>query len=267
MTRFLTNLRDTPQPSPGRFLAAHPGCWVQYDDDTGANDAGKALSVRSFDPAVAERKQRERCGVCYSLQAFGTSHTKDGFLCFRNLGVDVNLVLPPERATLTTADVDRRKGEYLEECLLAFPLKPHWVVEIANGFHIVFRVQPIREAEGVRDALAVNLRLVRALRGDEDAVRLTQILRVPGTFQFNNPQHPFFCLLLLDNACRIAPYHLDAVGKVIDTRESFHGPGEGSLSEGQPNVQRAERPITALDGGELKEGVWQAVSASRCEPC
>ena len=36
----------------------------------------------------------------------------------------------------------------------------------------------------IRSALAVNRQLVRILQGDEHAVLLTQVLRVPGTMQF-----------------------------------------------------------------------------------
>ena len=93
----LAALRQTPQVSPAQFLASHPGCWVQYYDDTDAKDPAKALSARSFDLAVARRKQQERCAVCYSQQAFGEARTKEGLLCYRNLGVDVDLISAAER--------------------------------------------------------------------------------------------------------------------------------------------------------------------------
>jgi hypothetical protein len=96
------------------------------------------------------------CAVCYSLQAFGETRTKEGFLCFRNLGVDVDLVAAPERRTLSIAEIDQRKETYLVRCLLPFPLKPHWIVETQHGFHIVFRMQPMRDEENVRAALEMN---------------------------------------------------------------------------------------------------------------
>ena len=43
----------------------------------------------------------------------------------------------------------------------------------------------------------------RALGGDENAVLLTQVLRVPGAYQFKDPRAPFLCRLLLDNAATI----------------------------------------------------------------
>src|SRR4051794_27227405 len=109
----LASLRQMPQPTPEKFLAAHPGCWIQYYDDTQAKDPAKAFSARTFNPAVARRKQHERCAVCYSLQAFGETRTKEGFLSFRNLGVDVDLVAAPERRTLSIAEIDQRKEAYL----------------------------------------------------------------------------------------------------------------------------------------------------------
>src|SRR5256885_5592771 len=51
----------------------------------------------------------------------------------------------------------------------------------------------LREPVTVPVAEAVNRRLVRALRGDENAALLTQVLRVPGTFQFKDPARPFLC--------------------------------------------------------------------------
>src|SRR5712691_7039348 len=106
MRTDISILRQTAQPGPQRYLRDHPGCWVQYYDDTPAKDPVKALSARWFDPAVAERKQREKCAVCFSLQAFRGARTKDGVLSFRNLGVDVNLIPASERATLTAAQID-----------------------------------------------------------------------------------------------------------------------------------------------------------------
>src|SRR5437588_2189299 len=158
MTSSLATLRQTPQLPPATFLAAHPGCWIQYYDDTGAKDPAKALSARKFNVAVARRKQQQRCAICFSLQAFGEARTKEGLLCFRNLGVDVDLVPPPERRTLSAEEIDRRKEEYLASRLLPFPLKPHWLIETRHGFHVIFRVQPVRDAGQVSAAVALNQR-------------------------------------------------------------------------------------------------------------
>src|SRR2546423_86035 len=71
MHPLLTTLRqNAPRITATRFLAAHPGSWVQYYDDTPGKDPTKALSARSFDPETARRKQRERCAVGFSLQPF-----------------------------------------------------------------------------------------------------------------------------------------------------------------------------------------------------
>ena len=72
----------------------HPGCFIQYFDDTPAKDPAKALSADRFVLAVARHKQLTRCSVCYSLQAFQGRRTKDGLLCYRNMGVDVDLAPP-----------------------------------------------------------------------------------------------------------------------------------------------------------------------------
>src|SRR5947209_15084818 len=96
LTSLATLRQQAPRLSPERFLAMQPGCWIQYFDDTPARDPAKALSSAAFHPRVARWKQRQRCGICFSLQAFGTARTKEAPLCFRNLGVDVDLVPPAQ---------------------------------------------------------------------------------------------------------------------------------------------------------------------------
>jgi hypothetical protein len=223
MTHSLVALRQTAQPGPERFLRWHPGCHLQYYDDTPAKNPWKALSARSFDLELARLKQLDRCAVCYSLQAFGRARTKEGLLSFRNLGVDVDLVSAAERHSLSVEQIDARKQDWLTDVLLPFPLTPHWLTETRHGVHAVFRVRPLSEAVRVREALAANLRLVHGLGGDENAALLTQVFRVPGTFQFKGQGGPFLCRLLIDNSMSLAPYDLRAIGTVLNAWETFHG--------------------------------------------
>lgn len=261
MTSPLAALRNTPQLTPAQFVAANPGCWMQYYDDTPARDPAKALSTRSFDPATVRRKQQSQCAVCFSLQAFGESRTKEGLLCYRNLGVDADLVAPREKRTLSTEDIDQRKEDYLVRCIFPFPVKPHWLVETRHGFHAIFRILPPRDAADVRAAAALNHRLVRALRGDEKAALLTQVLRVPGTYQFKDPQHPFLCLLLLNNARTLVPYDLRIVRDVLDAWEESHGT-EGIAGPARP-APDAEKPGCWKDGlVGVPEGQRNATAAS-----
>src|SRR5437868_5159899 len=130
MNCSLTTLRDNaPRITATKFLAAQPWSWIQYYDDTPAKDPAKALSARSFDPVTARRKQREKCAVGFSLQSFDTSRTKDQLLCYRTLGVDIDLIAPPARMTMPAEMIDARKETYLYCVLLSFPLKPHWLIE------------------------------------------------------------------------------------------------------------------------------------------
>lgn len=274
----LTTLRQTIQPTPAKFILAQPGCWIQYYDDTAAKDPRKAQSARFFDVVVARRKQQDRCAVCFSLQAFGDSRTKEGLISFRNLGVDVDLVRASERQTLSLSEIDRRKETYLVH-LFSFPLKPHWVIETRHGFHVIFRVMPQRLDERIKQAAALNRRLVWALKGDENAALLTQVLRVPGTFQWKDPQHPFLCRLLIDNAAMTAPYGLQAVQSVLDAWEIFHRksetkkperPLQGAATEQQPSnwregiqgVAEGQRNASAASIigailGRLPEDLWE----------
>ncbi len=223
MSHTLDALRQTPQPTPTNFLALQPGCFLQYYDDTPTKDATKALSSRSFDAALAKRKQQDHCAVTFSLQAFAGSRTKEGLLCYRSLGVDIDLIPAAERRTVSAEEADRRKEEYLQRHLLPFPLKPHWLVETAHGFHGIWRVRPLRHPRDVQKAETLNRRLVRVLRGDPNAALLTQVLRVPGFFQFKDPAHPFLCRLLIDNGGTIAPYDVALVEGILDTWDAAHG--------------------------------------------
>lgn len=217
MSISLASLRlIAPRMTARDFLAANPGSWLQYYDDTPARDPAKALSAPRFETDVALRKQRERCAIGFSLQPFGQRRTRDCLLCFRTLGVDVDLVPSGERETLSADTIDRRKDEYLGTRLSIFPLRPHWLVETRHGFHILFRVEPQREANSIEEAQNLNRRLVGALGGDPNAVLLTQVLRVPGTLQFKVPTRPFLCRLLLDESAAVLPYGLDVVRAALD---------------------------------------------------
>ena len=210
VTFDLNSLRQSaPSLLPEAFLRYHPGSFLQYFDDTPAKDPGKALSADRYDPVVAARKQAEHCSVCYSLQAFQGTRTKAGFLCYRNMGVDVDLG--------HAGDLDSAKQAYLTRVLAPFPLIPHWLTETAHGFHLVFRVTPVRESNDVARAEALNRQLVQALHGDLNAAILTQVFRVPGTQQFKDPAHPFLCRLLLDQSATIPPYPLARIEEVLGT--------------------------------------------------
>jgi hypothetical protein len=261
------------------FLAQQFGCFVQYYDDTPAKNPSKAISARTFDVATARRKQRERCAVGFSLQAFGTSRTADQLLCFRTMGADVDLVPASDRGSASPADIDRAKETYLRNVLARFPLKPQWLIETRHGFHALFRVQPQREAQGIRDAHDLNHQLVRALGGDPNAVLLTQVARVPGSLQFKIPSEPFLCRLLLDNAPTIPPYPLDAVRTALAEHDRARTPGrcerrpaEGEASalaplwrEGLGGVPAGTHNVTAasLAGkivGRLPEELWETAA-------
>ena len=274
MHSLLTTLRqNAPHTTARQFLAAQAGCWIQYYDDTPAKNPAKALSARTFDPPLARRKQSEGCAVAFSLQPFSESRTTDHILCFRTLGVDVDLVASPARRTLSPAAIDARKETYLRCVLSPFPLKPHWVVETRHGFHLLFRVQPVREPRDIADAAGVNRRLVTRLEGDRNAVLLTQLLRVPGTLQFKVPSDPFLCRLLLDNASIIPPYPLAAVRDALGV-VGPPAPGVASAAtvlrpngiprwrQGLAGAGEGERNVTAasLAGkilGRLPEELWE----------
>jgi hypothetical protein len=263
MSVSLATLRQSPQLPVAEFIARQPGCWIQYFDDTAAKDPSKALGAAVFRPATFLRKQHEQCACCFSLQAFGQARTRKKLLWLRNLGIDVDLVPAAERATLSPVQIDRRKDAYLARTLWPFPLKPQLLIETCHGFHVIYRVSPQRSLLGIRAAAALNVRLVRALQGDEKAMLLTQVLRVAGTYSFKDPGRPFLCRLLLDNAGKIPPYDLDTLRDVLNAWEVFHGEGGGPAATPTPRVDPAPRPprwYSALGG--VAEGNRNAMAAS-----
>ena len=102
---------------------------------------------------------------------------------------------------------------------------------------------PVRDPARVREAEAINRRLVTILRGDPNAAALTQCLRVPGTYQFKDPARPFLCRLLNDYASTIPPYDLDRVRAILDAREVFLE-GSGAKEQGSLPPTHAETPKT-----------------------
>lgn len=263
MTTTLAALRRHPQPTPAKFLAAQAGCWLQYYDDTPAKDPAKALSAPTFDLLAARRKQVQRCAVTFSLQPFGKARVQRELLCMRSLGVDIDLIPPNERGKLSREEIDRHKEEYLVRRLLSLHLEPHWLTETAHGFHAIFRIQPQRTQVGIEDAVALNRRLVAILQGDENAVLLTQVLRVPGTLQFKDPAHPFLCRLLIDNAAAVAPYSLNAVRGVLDTWEVFHGTKDTTAKPARTDAGEAQPTSRWREGlGGVPEGQRNATATS-----
>ncbi len=260
----LTALRQTPQPTPAGFVAAQFGCWIQYYDDTPAKDPTKALSARTFDPIEAAGKKQEQCATCFSLQVFGNARTREHLLCYRNLGVDVDLVIAAERHSRAPEEIDQRKDEYLAGFLLTFPLTPHWLIETMHGFHIIYRIMPQCDKDGIGVAAALNRRLVSLLRGDLNAVLRTQVLRVPVTFQFKDPEHPFLCQLLLDNASTIPPYDLTTVQSVLDAREVIEEAGSKVRAERASAAAAAvqKRPSQPNGLGGVPEGRRNVTAAS-----
>jgi hypothetical protein len=220
MSSLLVTLREqSPQLDPAAFLQRQRWCWILYFDDSAARDPAKMLAVPRFNPRVAARKQREGCGVGFSLQGFWRSLSREDFLSYRSLGANIDVVPAAERWSLPVAEIDRRKEEYLTRHLDTFPLKPHWLIETRHGFHAVFRILPVRDPAKVRDAMVLHHRLVRAVKGEETAVSITQILRLPGMCQLTDPDRPFPCRLLRNHAGVLHPYSLVAVRGVLDAWE------------------------------------------------
>jgi hypothetical protein len=229
MPSLLSVLRETAQPSPGRFLAAQPGCWLVYRNDAPDRAASRSLQASSFDPEAARALQVAGWGVFHTLHAFGASPSDGSLLCLRNFGVEVTLAAPSEERAVSSRDLDLRKEEYLGGWLLRFPLRPHWLAETREGFQAVFRIRPVRGKRAALDALVINRWLAAALGGDAGTVRLTQTLRVPGTWQFTDPHAPWLCRLLEDRADRAPPYGIEEMRSALANWRGCQRSGDGSF--------------------------------------
>jgi hypothetical protein len=261
MTSLETLRQQAPRISPDRFLAYHPGCMIQYFDDTEAQQGAKASSASFYSPTVAARKQLDRCAVCFSLQAFAGRRSRESITAFRNLGVDVDLATEQDRWTLRAAELDRRKDAYLRNWILPFPLKPHWLIETRCGFHVIFRVQPRSDGQGIALGLEINRSLIRALHGDESAGQLTQVLRVPRFYQFNSRRQPFRCKLLIDNAEAFNPYDFLTVSCAIREWEARNGktnPQQPGKADGQSDA------LAEGIGGTQGHSADQALPSDPC---
>ena len=221
------NLRRHPQLSPIRFLTAHPGCWVVYRHDLPDRAATLPLQSPAFDPEVARTLQVAGWGVFYTLQAFGAGPDDAGGRGLRNFGVEVTLASPQEDRAVSPHEMERRKEEYFRDRLLRFPLRPHWLTETRDGFQAVFRIRPVRGEREMANGLVVNRWLAAALGGDAGAVRPTQTLRVPGTWQFTDPHAPFLCRVLKDCSVRTPPYGVAALSDALAEWRGRQRAGDG----------------------------------------
>jgi hypothetical protein len=81
---------------------------------------------------------------------------------------------------------------------------------------------------------------------------------MPGTRQYTDPAHPFFCRLLMDYASMIPPYEIERVRAVLDERgsehdgtaECQHAPPEESWPDalaGMPDARRSAASIVVAD--------------------
>jgi len=87
------------------------------------------------------------------------------------------------------------KYQSYEECLEAirqFEKEPTFIVHSGGGFHCYWVLStplPVQEY-GVEILESINKSLTLALGGDPGTQDISRILRVPGTFNYKNPDHP-----------------------------------------------------------------------------
>lgn len=232
MAHLLSLHRAETEPiEPADFLAHFPSFVLQYLDDSPARDPRKARAATRLDTAVAERKQREGCGVYFAPNAFDGRRRLERLLRIRAVYLDLDVA--KEREALSVATIEDRKERALVDLVLA-ELRPHAVIETKNGLQPLWLVRT--EAE-IGEALALFRRAMRALLlrfgGDPGAKDPTRLLRLPGYLHLKDPADPFRCDLVW-NELAAPPHDLRAV---IDAYEVPEAPQDRPVQIVPPPVE------------------------------
>lgn len=89
-------------------------------------------------------------------------------------------------------DMDKGSKELMTEKILQFPLVPSQWVETHKGYHVYWRCEKgLVEDEMVGDYLKVLSGLVNWFDGDENAMGVNRVLRVPNFYHCKDPRNKF----------------------------------------------------------------------------
>lgn len=237
---ILNQLRASTKPlTPEEYMAIHSNRWIQYFDDTPAKDVSKALSTAQFNIEEMKRKQSQHCGAFASLHAFDGARKEVNVKKLLALGLDIDLVKPDEKTTITEDGIDQRKNATLND-LQKLSINFHLVAETQHGLHLELWINPLDPTvETVRQWKEAEETLGKLLNADKNAMLVTQVLRIHGTQQFKNPRKPFCVRTLINNTDKLL-HNFDEVRTALSVFEVFdhaqHTPKNQSEAPSSPKI-------------------------------
>lgn len=132
-----------------------------------------------------------------------------------------------------------------------YPLSPSIIVHSGGGFHCYWVLKdPVKVEEVGLDVLeSINKKLSISLGGDAGTQNLDRVLRVPGTYNFKDPDNPREVRIISDSGPKYDPGSFDHLiapvksekGKVEQTQKT----GPHSIQSGTPwNRSIADLPVS-----------------------
>lgn len=182
----------TPQLSPSEFLSRLPGegTAIQFFDDSEAKDPRKAHCTFTFSPELAERKQREGCGVYFSANCFEGHRRKDNLKLIRALFLDWDCAKQGDGTPCE--EIDARKVKMLRRLLLLEgDFLPHAIIETFHGLHCLWLIYADGHSFTLKEWEQQEADLIAYFGGDDLAKDITRVLRLPPYNHLKDPHDPF----------------------------------------------------------------------------
>ncbi|MFA5360125.1 MAG: AAA family ATPase [Patescibacteria group bacterium] len=224
------------------FLSYFPNCVIQFfDDDKQRQDIKLAETISYFNLNKCETKQKDGCGVYFSVNGF-----KDGKRKKENLkninGVFIDLDIAKEKDNLTEEKNKQKKEESLDS-FKKFYLPPHFVIETKNGLQAIWLTEDLMNED---EFSSIQNSLIKKFNSDKGAKNINQVLRLPGFNHLKNPKQPFECFLSLDEA-RKPIYKKQDFRNVIDEANKIEDLDKADKQQGAKINKPSEEIKKVLD--------------------
>ena len=182
----------TPQILPTEFLSKLPGesTAIQFFDDSPAKDKSKALCTFDFSEELAERKQKEGCGVYFSANCFEKYRRKSNLSLIRSLFLDWDCAKQGDDTQPN--DIAAQKVKMLRRLLfLEGTFLPHVIIETPNGLHCLWIIDEDCRFFKLPEWETYQNNLILYFGGDTGAKDVTRVLRLPPYAHLKDPENPY----------------------------------------------------------------------------
>lgn len=183
---------STPQLSAEDFLACLPGSELtqfQYFDDSEKKDPQKAKGASAFIRARAEQRQKDGCGVFFSVNGFKEKRKKENLALLRAFYIDWDA---QKAGAQTVDDITAGKVNMLRRLLLLEgTFLPHVIIETKGGLHCLWLVEFGEHALTPEMYTEHQAEIVAYFGADPGAKDVTRVLRLPGFLHQKDPTNPF----------------------------------------------------------------------------